>query len=66
MFAFLSEGLLLVSCYYLGIGRPEDEDTTEAGLLLGPKGKGACCQATARGGTDWTLYLSEGKNWEKH
>ena len=52
MFAFLNEGLSLVSCYYLGIGRPEDEDTTEAGLLLGPKGKGTCCRAPARGGTE--------------
>ena len=52
MFAFLNEGLSLLSSYYLGIGRPEDQDTAEAGLLLGPKGKGTCCRATARGGTE--------------
>lgn len=42
MFVFLNEVLLLVYCYYLEIERPEDEDTTEAGLLLGPKRKGTC------------------------
>ena len=52
MFAFLSEGLLLVCCYYLGIGRPEDEDTTEAGVLLGPKGKAPAARSQQGAGTD--------------